>query len=91
IPPTPPTQPVQPVQAEQAQPEQVSGIAISFNGMECTFPLPEEGRQPIFLDIASAFSDDPTTLLAHSNIITVNGRFARLDEEIHDGDVIVIE
>ena len=92
--------PAQPVQAEQttqsaqstqpAQPE-TDGIAISFNGMECTFPLPEEGRQPIFLDIASAFSDDPTTLLAHSNIITINGKFARLDEEIHDGDVIVIE
>ena len=59
--------------------------------MDCTLPLPEDGHQPIFLDITSAFSDDPTTLLAHSNIITINGKFARLDEEIHDGDVIVIE
>ena len=93
---TQPTQPAQTVQPPQPEPteqpkQDTDGIAISFNGMECTFPMPEEGRQPIFLDIASAFSDDPTTLLAHSNIITINGKFARLDEEIHDGDVIVIE
>ena len=87
----PPTPPAQQVQSLQPQPQKAEGIAISFNGMECTFPLPDGGRQPIFLDIASAFSDDPTTLLAHSDIITINGKFARLDEEIHDGDVIVIE
>lgn len=102
--PTQPTQPAQPFQSAQPvqpvqnaqpdlteQPKEIEGISISFNGMDCTLPLPEDGHQPIFLDITSAFSDDPTTLLAHSNIITINGKFARLDEEIHDGDVIVIE
>ncbi len=46
---------------------------------------------PIFLDVAKAFADDPTELLAHAGTITLNGRIARLDEVLHDGDVIVIE
>lgn len=86
-----PAKPAEPVAQPATEPQDVSGISISFNGMDCTFPLPEDGRAPIFLDIASAFTDDPTTLLTHSDIITINGKFARLDEEIHDGDVIVIE
>lgn len=68
-----------------------SGIAITFNGISSTFPLPDDNHTPIFLDIASAFSDDPTALLSNSSVITVNGKVARLDEEIHNGDVIVIE
>lgn len=88
-PPAPPRETPEPPPAPA--PREPEGIAITFNGMDCTFPLPEDGRQPIFLDIASAFSDDPTTLLAHSGVITINGKFARLDEEIHNGDVIIIE
>lgn len=68
-----------------------NGIAINFNGQEVIFPLPENGRAPIFLDIAAAFSDDPTALLAHSSAITINGKIARLDEQIKAGDVIIIE
>lgn len=64
---------------------------ITVNGIETQFPLREDGRAPIFLDVAAAFSDDPTKLLAHAGTITINGKIARLDEEIHDGDVIVIE
>lgn len=64
---------------------------ITVNGIETQFPLREDGRAPIFLDVAAAFSDDPTKLLARAGTITINGKIARLDEEIHDGDVIVIE
>ena len=64
---------------------------ITVNGIETQFPLREDGRAPIFLDVAAAFSDDPTKLLAHAGTITINGKIARLDEEIHDGDIIVIE
>lgn len=71
--------------------ENSEGIEITFNGMPALFPLPENGRAPIFLDIVAAFSDDPTALLSHSADVTINGRIARLDEEIHTGDVIVIE
>lgn len=64
---------------------------ITVNGIETQFPLREDGRAPIFLDVAAAFSDDPTKLLSRAGTITINGKIARLDEEIHDGDVIVIE
>ena len=64
---------------------------ITVNGIETQFTLREDGRAPIFLDVAAAFSDDPTKLLARAGTITINGKIARLDEEIHDGDVIVIE
>lgn len=64
---------------------------ITVNGIETQFPLREDGRAPIFLDVAAAFSDDPTKLLARARTITINGKIARLDEEIHDGDIIVIE
>lgn len=67
------------------------GTTITVNGISTVFPLREDGKQPIFLDIATAFSDNPTELLSRANTITVNGKVARLDEEIFDGDVIVIE
>ncbi len=93
-----PTPPEHSEQAEQPAPppapaaeEKAEGISISFNGIASTFPPREDGRAPIFLDIAAAFADDPTSLLKSSSIATVNGKVARLDEEIHDGDVIVIE
>lgn len=64
---------------------------ITINGIEAEFPIRADGNPPIFLDIATAFSDDPTALLANAKTITINGKIARLDEEIHNGDVIVIE
>lgn len=67
------------------------GPMITVNGIETEFPTRGDGKPPIFLDVAAAFSDDPTELLAHAGTITVNGKIARLDEEIHNGDVIVIE
>lgn len=72
-------------------PTENSGRRITVNGIEADFPVREDGSSPIFLDVAAAFSDDPTELLASAKTITVNGKIARLDEEIHDGDVIVIE
>lgn len=68
-----------------------AGLKITVNGIETEFPLREDGNAPIFLDVAAAFSDNPTELLAVSQTITVNGKIARLDEEIHSGDIIVIE
>lgn len=82
-----------PTAAEETQPEEPhrANPIITVNGIETQFPLREDGRAPIFLDVAAAFSDDPTKLLARAGTITINGKIARLDEEIHDGDVIVIE
>lgn len=71
--------------------ETAAGTTITVNGISTVFPLREDGKQPIFLDIATAFSDNPTELLSRAATITVNGKIARLDEEIYDGDVIVIE
>ena len=68
-----------------------AGRRITVNGIEAEFPPREDGKPPIFLDVAATFSDDPTELLASANTVTVNGKIARLDEEIHDGDVIIIE
>lgn len=83
---------VNPVEEAPTVPEETrKNPLITVNGIETQFPLREDGRAPIFLDVAAAFSDDPTKLLAHAGTITINGKIARLDEEIHDGDVIVIE
>ena len=84
--------PAQPVQEQQTIPAQppAAGRRITVNGIEAEFPAREDGGAPIFLDVAAAFSDDPTELLASAKTITVNGKIARLDEEINDGDVIVI-
>lgn len=81
-------------EAKPAQPtEQAlgSGVRITVNGIEAEFPARTDGNAPIFLDVAATFSDNPTELLASAKTITVNGKIARLDEEIHSGDVIVIE
>ncbi|MDE6733224.1 MAG: pilus assembly protein PilM [Oscillospiraceae bacterium] len=68
-----------------------AGVRITMNGIEAEFPAREDGTPPIFLDVAATFSDNPTELLTSAATVTVNGKIARLDEEIHDGDVIVIE
>lgn len=73
-----------------AQESAEDGVPIVFNGMPAVFPT-EPGRQPVFLDILAAFSDDPTGLLAGSSTVMINGKLARLDEVIHPGDEIVIE
>ena len=87
--PAKPTEPQAPVKPEEPDPHK--GCLITVNGIQAEFPAREDGNPPIFLDIAAAFSDDPTGLLSSAQTITVNGKIARLDEEIHDGDVIVIE
>lgn len=91
-----PVDPADPVKLEKPEPkapdlQASAGRRITVNGIEAEFPPREDGKPPIFLDVAAAFSDDPTELLASAKTITVNGKIARLDEEIHDGDVIVIE
>lgn len=73
------------------KPEAANGPKITVNGIETAFPVREDGGVPIFLDVAAAFSDDPTGLLASASVITINGKIARLADEIHNGDVIVIE
>ena len=70
--------------------DESEGIPIVFNGTPAVFPI-TNGRQPVFLDILAAFSDDPTGLLAGSSTVMINGRLARLDEVIRPGDDIVIE
>lgn len=76
---------------EAAAPTKTPGCLITVNGIEAEFPAREDGSAPIFLDVAATFSDNPTELLSNAKTITVNGKIARLDEEIHSGDVIVIE
>lgn len=77
--------------AVSAEPEKQFSPTITVNGIEAVFPERADGKPPIFLDIAAAFSDNPTELLKNANTVTVNGKMARLDEVIHSGDVIVIE
>lgn len=83
--------PTVPEKTQEKAEEPRKNPLITVNGIETQFPLREDGRAPIFLDVAAAFSDDPTKLLSRAGTITINGKIARLDEEIHDGDVIVIE
>lgn len=77
-------------QVQAPHTEEQEGVPIVFNGMPGVFPV-RDGRQPVFLDILAAFSDDPTGLLAGSATVTINGKLARLDEVIRPGDEIVIE
>lgn len=84
--PEPEETPTEPPAQESAE----DGVPIVFNGMPAVFPM-EPGRQPVFLDILAAFSDNPTGLLAGSSTVMINGKLARLDEVIHPGDEIVIE
>lgn len=83
--------------AEAPKPQPVSAkteaeeIHIIFNGEPAKFPVIDSSREPIFLDLLAAFSEDPTSLLAHATTTTINGRIARLGETIHDGDEIIIE
>lgn len=82
--------PEAPARAAEEKPE-AKGVRITVNGIEAEFPANADGTPPIFLDVAATFSDNPTELLTSAATITVNGKIARLDEEIHDGDIIVIE
>lgn len=82
--------PEAPAKVTEEKPE-AKGVRITVNGIEAEFPANADGTPPIFLDVAATFSDNPTELLTSAATITVNGKIARLDEEIHDGDVIVIE
>lgn len=77
--------------AEIAQSGASGGPVVVINGVEAEFPLREDGSLPIFLDVAAVFADDPTELLTHAAVVTINGKMARLDEVLHNGDVIVIE
>lgn len=96
-----PEKAVEPVRVEPAVPEPAvsaasesaakSGPVVVINGVEAEFPLREDGSMPIFLDVAAVFADDPTELLTHAAVVTINGKMARLDEVLHNGDVIVIE
>lgn len=79
--------PIEPVREEAAVPED---IAITINGIEARFPL-KNGKLPIFLDVAAQFAENPTELFKSANVITLNGKMARLDELVHSGDTIVIE
>lgn len=83
----PVTAPTAPVGEEAAVPED---IAITINGIEARFPL-KNGKLPIFLDVAAQFAENPTELFKSANVITLNGKMARLDELVHSGDTIVIE
>ncbi len=72
-------------------PASSDSISITVNGITASFPKRADGKPVIFLDVAAVFSDDPTLLLSGASTITVNGKIARLDERINDGDIIVIE
>lgn len=79
--------PTEPVAEEAAVTED---IVITINGIEARFPL-KNGKLPIFLDVAAQFAENPTELFKSANVITLNGKMARLDELVHSGDTIVIE
>lgn len=66
-------------------------IHIIFNGEPAKFPVIDHKREPIFLDLLAAFSENPTALLAHATTTTINGKVARLGDTVHDGDEIIIE
>ena len=80
-----------PAEAAASAPSAPSGPVVMINGVEAEFPLREDGSLPIFLDVATMFADNPTELLTHAAVVTINGRMARLDEVLHNGDIIVIE
>lgn len=81
-----------PPTAEYTSPRPADGsISITVNGITADFPPRGDGKPILFLDVAAVFSDDPTRLLSGAKTITVNGKIARLDEVIRDGDIIIIE
>ncbi len=80
-----------PVPAPKPKPFEGEEIHIIFNGEPAKFPIIDSSREPIFLDLLAAFSENPTALLAHATTTTINGRVARLGETVHDGDEIIIE
>ncbi len=83
----------EPKPAPAAKPKIFEGeeIHIIFNGEPAKFPVIDNTREPIFLDLLAAFSENPTELLAHATTTTINGKVARLGETVHDGDEIIIE
>ena len=85
-----------PVRVEVSKPpvqtdEDKEVLHVIFNGEPAKFPIIDSRREPIFLDLLAAFSENPTALLQHATTTTINGRIARLGEVIHDGDEIIIE
>ncbi len=80
-----------PAPAPKAEIFDAEEIHIIFNGEPAKFPIIDRTREPIFLDLLAAFSENPTELLAHATTTTINGRVARLGETVHDGDEIIIE
>ena len=84
-------EPVEAAPVEAAPVSETSGPVVVINGVEAEFPLRDDGSLPIFLDVATMFADNPTELLTHAAVVTINGKMARLDEVLHNGDVIVIE
>ncbi len=83
--------PAAPKAAAPKTSEEAEIIHIIFNGEPAKFPIIDSKREPIFLDLLAAFSENPTALLQHATTMTVNGRMARLNEVVHDGDEIIIE
>ncbi len=83
----------EPKPAPAAKPQIFEGeeIHIIFNGEPAKFPVIDNTREPIFLDLLAAFSENPTELLSKATTTTINGRVARLGETVHDGDEIIIE
>lgn len=81
--------PVPAAEAKTASPAEE--IHIIFNGEPAKFPVIDPRREPIFLDLLAAFSENPTALLAHATTTTINGKVARLGDTVHDGDEIIIE
>lgn len=73
------------------QPSDSDGITITVNDIKSVFPKRADGTLPIFLDVLAVFSDNPTELLKTADVVTINGKIARLDEVINDGDYIIIE
>lgn len=82
---------VKPVPAAQQSEDDAEEIHIIFNGEPAKFPIIDSRREPIFLDLLAAFSENPTALLAHATTTTINGRIARLGDTVHDGDDVIIE
>ncbi len=81
-----------PVEKAEAKNEEApEEIHIIFNGEPAKFPVIDMKREPIFLDLLAAFSDNPTALLSHATTTTINGKVARLNDIVRDGDEIIIE
>lgn len=66
-------------------------VSVTINGAAAELPARADGKPLLFLDVAALFADDPTLLMSSAHTATLNGRIARLDEAVRDGDEIVLE